>query len=220
MSHFIGLVFEKGADYEDMLAPYNEQDDNYCIFEDCTQEVQDRFDNLPEKDESLDPYGNPRKYPEDKEHYPTLEEYAENWFGYRKNEEGKYGYRHNPDAKWDWYAIGNRWDGYLYGKNGEEHNILPFNEVDWEKMFQGVEKTYTDWNGEEKTYLDDHIPFCLVDTDGTWHERGEMGWFGVSINDKDEDVWGEEVKSYVQHLAELPEEEREEIVVYAVDFHI
>ena len=54
MSHFIGLVFEKGADYEDMLAPYNEQDDNYCIFEDCTQEVQEKFDNLPEKDESLD----------------------------------------------------------------------------------------------------------------------------------------------------------------------
>ena len=91
MSHFIGLVFEKGADYEDMLAPYNEQDDNYCIFEDCTQEVQDRFDNLPEKDERLDEDGNPRKYPEDKEHYPTIEEYAENWFGYRKNEEGKYG---------------------------------------------------------------------------------------------------------------------------------
>ena len=209
MSHFIGLVFEKGIYYEDMLAPYNEQDDNYCIFEDCTQEVQDKFDNLPEKDERLCEDGTPYPYPEDKEHYPTIEEYAENWFGYRKNEEGKYGYHHNPDAKWDWYAVGNRWDGYLYGKNGEEYNQLPFNEVDWEKMF--TEDNEDGYN---------HIPFCLVDTDGTWHERGQMGWWTVVSNEKDKDVWGEEVKSYVQHLAELPEEEREEIVVYAVDFHI
>lgn len=224
MSHFIGLVFVNT--YEDnldeMLEPYNEQseDENYCVFEDCTDEIQERFDDLPEKDDRLTDDGKPWPYPCDKEHYPTFETLAEDWFGYRKNADGIYGYTHNPDAKWDWYAIGNRWDGYLYDKNGKECNLLPFNNVDWEKMFAPIKKTYTDFEGKEQTYTDTHIPFCLVDTDGNWHEKGEMGWWCCVSNEKEKDVWDEEVKMYVKHLTELPEEERKPIVVYAVDFHI
>ena len=153
MSHFIGLVFVNSAenDLDFMLAPYDEQtdDENYIVFEDCTEEIQDKFDNLPEKDESLDENGNPWKYPCDKEHYPTFESLAEDWFGYRKNEEGIYGYTHNPNAKWDWYAIGNRWSGYLYDKNGHEYNQLHFDDVDWEKMFKGVEETSASWTPTE-----------------------------------------------------------------------
>lgn len=211
MSHFIGLVFEKSINLKDMLEPYNEQsnDGQYIVFEDCTEEIQKTFDSLPEKDERLTPEGEPYPYPRDKEHYPTFESLAEDWFGYRKNEDGVYGYTHNPDAKWDWYEIGNRWDGFILGKDGGEHNVAPFNEVDWDKMF--VPKDGEDWN---------RIPFCLVDTDGYWHEKGEMGWFACVSNEKDKDTWENEVKSYIKHLQELPEEEREEIVVYAVDFHI
>ena len=224
MSHFIGLVFVNT--YEDnldeMLEPYNEQTENeqYLEVTDCTDEIQERFDSLPEKDDRLDENGKPWPYLCDKEHYPTFESLAEDWFGYRKNADGIYGYTCNPDAKWDWYAIGNRWDGYLYDKNGKEYNRLPFDDVDWEKMFKKVEETYTNYKGEEETYISSHIPFCLVDTDGTWHEKGEMGWFGMSYGDKDEDVWGDEVETYVKHLAEKPEEERKAIVVFAVDFHI
>ena len=213
MSHFIGLVFvntmESGLDM--MLEPYDEQtqDEDYIVFEDCTEEIQEKFNSLPDKDERLDSDGKPWKYLCDKEHYPTFESLAEDWFGYRKNADGIYGYSHNPDAKWDWYAIGNRWDGYIIGKDGGNHNSLEFDKVDWDKMF--VPEDGDTWN---------RIPFCLVDTDGTWHEKGEMGWFGMSFGDKDEDVWGKEVKTYIQQLTELPEEEREAIVVYAVDFHI
>jgi hypothetical protein len=224
MSHFIGLVFVNSAenDLDSMLEPYDEQtdDENYNVFEDCTEQIQDKFNNLPEKDERLDDDGKPWPYPCDKEHYPTFESLAEDWFGYKKNEDGIYGYTHNPDAKWDWYAIGNRWSGYLYGKNGHEYDQLRFDDVDWEKMFKGVEQTYTTYDGKEETYIDNHIPFCLVDTDGYWHERGEMGWWACVSNEKDGDTWAEEVKSYVKYLAEKPEEERNEIVVYAVDFHI
>lgn len=222
MSHFIGLVFSKDIDVETMLEPYNEQLENeeYLEFEDCTEKVEERFKSLPEKDESVDSDGNPTRYPCDKEHYPTIEALASDWFGYGKNSEGRYGYTHNPNAKWDWYADGGRWAGYIYGKDDGEHNSLPFNEIDWEKMFKKIEHTYTDYKGEETTYIDNHIPFCIVDTDGNWHEKGEMGWFAIVSNEKDEDVWSNEVMDYVKHLEELPEDEKEGIVVYAIDFHI
>lgn len=224
MSHFIGLVFvnTEESNLDVLLEPYDEQTDNeqYLEFTDCTDEIQEKFDNLPDKDERLDENGKPWPYLCDKEHYPTFESLAEDWFGYHKNADGIYGYTNNPDAKWDWYAIGNRWDGYLYDKNGKEYNRLPFDDVDWEKMFKKVEETYTNYKGEEETYISSHVPFCLVDTDGTWHEKGEMGWFGMSYGDKDQDVWDDEVKTYVKHLADKPEEERKAIVVFAVDFHI
>jgi hypothetical protein len=47
-----------------------------------------------------------------------------------------------------------------------------------------------------------------------------MGWFGISFDEKEGDVWGEEVKTYVSQLAKKSDEERDAIVVYAVDFHI
>jgi hypothetical protein len=224
MSHFIGLVFvnTEKDNLVDLLAPYDEQtdDEQYVEFTDCTEEIQEKFDSLPEKDERLDKDGKPYQYLCDKEHYPTFESLAEDWFGYRKNADGIYGYTCNPDAKWDWFAIGNRWDGYLYGKDGKEYNQLPLDDVDWEKMFKKVEETYTNYKGEEETYISSHVPFCLVDRDGYWHEKGEMGWFGMSYGDKDQDVWDDEVKTYVKHLTELPGGERKAIVVYAVDFHI
>ena len=222
MSHFIGLVFvnteENNLDF--MLEPYDEQSETYCEFEDCTDEIQQKFDSLPDKDERIGEDGKPYPYPCDKEHYPTFEALAEEYFGYRKSEDGFYGYTSNPDAKWDWYTIGGRWDGYIYDKDGHECNAAEFDKVDWEKMFSPVEKTYTDFDGKEKTYNDTHIPFCLVTTKGEWFERGEMGWWAVVSNEKKEDEWEEEVKSYVKMISELPEEERKNIVVYAVDFHI
>ena len=224
MSHFIGLVFvnTNESNLDMMLEPFDENTENeqYLEFTDCTEEVQNKFNTLPEKDERLDKDGKPWPYICDKEHYPTFESLAEHWFGYEKNGEGFYGYTCNPDAKWDWYAIGNRWDGYLFGKDGKEYNELPFDEVDWEKMFKDNFKTYTDYNGEEKTYNDYHIPFCIVTRDGDWHEKGEMGWFGISSNDKEQDVWADEVRSYVKSLAENAYGGTKDIVVYAVDFHI
>lgn len=200
MSHFIGLVFvdTNETNLETMLEPYNEQDERFMDFEDRTEEVEAEYDALP--DESKDG--------RDKAHYPDLDNFAEAYFGYEKNLAGRYGYYHNLNAKWDWYAIGNRWDGYLIAKNGINYNQLDFDDVDWEKMFAEDEDG---WN---------RIPFCLVDADGVWHEKGEMGWFGMSFNDKEADVWNNEVKTYIQQLAELPEEDREAITVYAVDFHI
>ena len=201
MSHFIGICFTFGgqAVLDMNLEPYDEQteDEAYLEFVDCTEDLKTEFEELPEVDDKV--YDNGTRRDKDRTHYPTLEQFADEWFGYQQNEDGRYGYTTNPNAKWDWYSVGNRWDGYLKGKNGQEYNRLKFDDVDWDKT---------------------RIPFCFVDTDGNWNEVGEMGWFACVSNEKDEDVWADEFKAYVKSLQDLPEEEREDIMVWAVDFHI
>jgi hypothetical protein len=56
------------------------------------------------------------------------------------------------------------------------------------------------------------MPFCVV-IDGEWYERGQMGWWACVSNEKDKDVWNEEV---TKMLAEIPADSE----VYNVDFHI
>ena len=210
MSHFIGLVFvdTETNNIDDILAPFNEQDDNYCEFVDCTEEVREKFASLPEVDERLDIDGNPYPYPCDLAHYPTIDALADDWFGYNK-EGDEYGYLSNPNAKWDWWAEGNRWDGYIFGKDGGQHNCLEFDEVDWSKMFT---------KDNESGY--NHVPFCYVDMDGHWAEKGEMGWWAIVSNEKEPETWEEEVKGFVKHVQEMPEYVRKNILVYAIDFHI
>lgn len=49
MSHFIGLVFVRPEDdLDEILAPFNEQDEEFMEFVDKTDEVKTEFDKLPE----------------------------------------------------------------------------------------------------------------------------------------------------------------------------
>lgn len=51
--------------------------------------------------------------------YGSLDEFAENYCGYERDDEtGKYGYWENPNKKWDWWVIGGRWRGMLRIKEG------------------------------------------------------------------------------------------------------
>ncbi len=136
------------------------------------------------------------KYEPSKEKYPTLDKLAKDYFGYRKVN-GKYGYMSNPNAKWDWYSEGGRWSGYLTNKEGKTTDIELLTEVDWDK---------TD------------TPFCFVNAEGEWIERGEMGWFAMVANEKKKADWESEFKAYVQSL--LIDNEANEIEVYAIDYHI
>ena len=136
------------------------------------------------------------EYQASKEKYPTLDKFAKEYYGYNKRE-GRYGYMSNPDAKWDWYSVGGRWDGFLINKEGKETNEDYLTEIDWEKT---------------------STPRCFVDTDGVWHEKGEMGWFGMSYGDKKQADWDAEFNAYVQSL--LADAEAKEIEVVAVDYHI
>ena len=55
--------------------------------------------------------------------------------------------------------------------------------------------------------------YAFVDKQGQWHSMGDMGWFGLSANDKDERVWHDEVQKF---LAELDDDD----FLVMVDCHI
>lgn len=265
MSHFIGLVFLRPDDcLEDVLAPFNEQDEAFMEFVDKTDEVKKKWEEIPatcpsegtyieeidrtdlineiwdKAEDTLSPenegafwkpytkdkYPTPAdiakdkkcevvpdetkrngvrfvqkvthnwEYEPSKEKFHTIDEFAREYFSYRKVN-GKYGYMSNPNAKYDWYSEGGRWSGYLTNKEGNTTNCDLLTEIDWEK---------TD------------VPFCFVNDNGEWIERGQMGWFCMTANEKKKDIWEEEFKSYVQSL--LNDEQASEIEVYAIDFHI
>lgn len=275
MSHFIGLVFLRPQDdLDEVLAPFDEQDEEYMEFVDKTDEVKTEFDKLPEscpsegtfieeidqtdsineiwdnaddepeegsEDKIWRPYTKKEfptpsdiakdkkyeivpdetkrdgvrfvqkverewQYESSKAKYPTLDTFAKKYYGYRKVN-GRYGYMSNPNAKYDWYSEGGRWEGYIFNKEGNRTDEELLTEVDWDKMFSKD-------NGDGY----DHIPFCFVDAEGVWHEKGEMGWWAMVSNEKPQAEWGEEFKAYVQSL--LAEPDADEIMVYAIDYHI
>ena len=109
---------------------------------------------------------------------------------------------YNPNAKWDWYCVGGRWSGFLVLKERQEDgsiievNEAYFNEIDWDYM--------KEWN---------RIPFCFVDEDGEWYEKGEMGWFAITTNEMAEDTWRATFEEYINTV-------EDDCLVTVVDFHI
>lgn len=207
MSHFIGLVFHDcDTDLESLLAPFNEQDENYFQFIDRTNKVMETWEKLPEHDFPTYDDGTPNNYPCDKAHYPTIDSLAKDWFGYEKNVEGKWGYKGNPNAKWDWYAEGGRWEGFIKTLKdseweGEGYDCVQFNDIDWDYML-----------------ADENIPFNIVTAGGEWKESGDVGWWGMVENKKPEDAWHNEVRNYVQTIRNEGYADR--VWVEAIDFHI
>lgn len=49
--------------------------------------------------------------------------------------------------------------------------------------------------------------------EGKWYQRGDMGWFGMSSNEKDEDVWNEEFMKLIDGLSD-------DTLLTVVDCHI
>jgi hypothetical protein len=207
MGHDIGLVFLRPeADLEETLAPFNEQDEKYMVFVDKTDEVKEAFDKLPdscpsegtyiEEINQTDRVNDNWAHQASKEKYPTLDAYVKDYYGY-KRVDGRYGYFSNPNAKYDWYIEGGRWDGYLTNSEGAKTNREMLMEVDW-----------------EKTDVLSHF----VNADGEWCEKGKLGWFGMTTNEKPKEDWNAKFKDYVRTL--IADEEAEEIQVVAIDFHI
>lgn len=143
-------------------------------------------------------------------------------FNYITNQWEEYS-RYNPDSKWDWYTDGGRWDGSIKMKDGDFVNSGILGDIDWAdfKPEDYAETPQKDWLGEEYYPLKDDIkwhytkssvPFCLV-VDGVWMEKGQMGWFGISTNNKKQQDWNDEFFSILDRLPENSE-------FHLIDFHI
>lgn len=109
MSHFTCLVISSTAfqkDLEQILLPFHEYE---CTgIEEYTQELDETDDVMARWEEY-----------EDKDEYDnSVGKFAEEYYGYRINDEGRFVRKTNPNAKWDWWVIGGRWKGLLRAKEG------------------------------------------------------------------------------------------------------
>lgn len=48
---------------------------------------------------------------------------------------------------------------------------------------------------------------------GEWNARGDMGWFGISVNDKEKDIWSKTVTDYIDSIPD-------DGILVTVDCHI
>lgn len=133
MSHFSVIVI--GNNIEEQLARYNENEflENIYLNAETVNELQTKFNTND---------SNPEKIKE-------FADWLEWWGGYSIDTDGIY-YRGNHNAKWDWYKVGGRWDGFFAGRNTIKKRDL-----------------------KEMEY-----PFAIV-KNGEWFDKGQMGWFAM-----------------------------------------
>jgi len=102
---------------------------------------------------------------------------------------GYYRTTYNPDSKWDWWRIGGRWDGVAQGfiaESGDRgFNFSPEHErINNNIVCAEILKKRLHHSPEPPA-------FAILTSDGKWHEKGEMGWWGMTRNEKDEGNWKE-----------------------------
>ena len=198
MSHFTVAVFHrKDQSVEELLAPYSED-----------VRVPKRIDLT--KEEAIEfarrHYGGFA----DKTDEECWDAVAADYEDDMKDEEGNLYTTYNPNSKWDWYSIGGRWGGELRLKTGESCDEGRVGDLDfsddedeyeeglrfWDacvegKTFPGSEEYssfykkeyYFEYYGTREAYaksLAEFSTFAVVTPDGTWHEKGRMGWFACS----------------------------------------
>ena len=153
------------------------------------------------------------------------EQNGDDWNGntWRKDENGVWAEysTYNPDSKWDWYTVGGRWRNSIKTKEGElvdacflsEIDFTPFTEEDYEDSVDWVGRPCKSLKeGMEWHYTKNDAPFCII-LDGVWYEKGKMGWWGITSDEKDKEVWDKEVAKLLETLPQ-------DSYVYNVDFHI
>lgn len=211
MSHFCVYVFHnENTTVDELLAPYDENIEfaPYVLYtkEQAIAKVRsdiEEYKNSIYKEYLADPVKYKEKWGHNKNHIDYLEnEFPKklNWTDeecydeivkwYREsgmvNENGSILSTRNPKAKWDWYQIGGRWCNTIPGNEAKMSDI-PIEKID--------------------------TPYAFVTQDGEWVERGQMGWFGISSNEMDDDKWDAKFREYLKTLDK-------DIVLTLVDCHI
>lgn len=133
MSHFTVLVI--GNNPEQALAPYHEFectgiDDRYIREIDITEEVRGDVKEQGSVEESVIYNLGDDSIVSDESELDLADQHK---FGYaiiRNGELIKAVRRTNPNAKWDWYCLGGRWDGFFLHKNGMLTNSLRKGDID------------------------------------------------------------------------------------------
>lgn len=172
MSHFTVLVI--GDNPEEQLAPYDEQLET----PEYDKGVVSKEDIKSCMDFYKDKKNGGYKLPFDE----LYEEKGDDWNSnqWRKNPDGTWHEysSYNPNSKWDWYELGGRWSGELKLKTKQDGD-------------QALKKDITN--------LNDISTFAVL-KDGKWYEKGDMGWFGIVVNEMDEKEWDKQLKKLLKGL--------------------
>jgi len=83
----------------------------------------------------------------------------------------------NPNSKWDWWVIGGRWSNKLKTLNNTQGNQFYKKEINYAKSF-----------------TDEEWPTFAVVFNGEWIQKGEMGWWGITTDAKEQEKWNQEFK--------------------------
>ena len=136
-----------------------------------------------------------------KDLYGTFEEYMEEE-GISSNQNGRYGYWYNPNARYDYFAIGGRWDKWLLTKEGKNVSSCAVSEIDFEGMKKKIlrelpglqeylrsgfmkEDRYPD-EDDYQNLLSTFHTYAVLTPDGIWLEEGTVGNFGFSSESEEE----------------------------------
>lgn len=98
------------------------------------------------------------------------------------NGTGTYKSTYNPDSKWDWWVIGGRWDGSIQNNQRKTENGFNFGAQHHQLIHNTIP---TDDYLEICRNDNGQYPFSIVAPDGTWHQKGRMGWFGISSDENE-----------------------------------
>lgn len=132
----------------------------------------------------------PKKIPL-KQMYLSYDMYLSDWHGI--DDLSVQGYWINPNAKWDWYSLGGRWSGMIKLKKGAQG-------------MAGESGVFGNTVGIDQAQVKDisnlsEIKTFAVLKDGKWYEKGEMGWWGIVSNEKDQEEWDSEIEKLLNSLS-------------------
>lgn len=93
----------------------------------------------------------------------------------------------NPFGKWDWYEIGGRWDGHLYGR-GQNRKLRPVSAIEY--------NTIPVANFLRSKAFAKRLPCAIVTPTGEWIARSmeigaSYGWFLWELSSKE---WAKRVR--------------------------
>ena len=206
MSHFVGIVFGPKEEVDYKLSPYDENLEVEPYIErspkellewakDYEKNMRDTINKYSESVEDnykqerakelMDSLHNQWHNFESKEDYKSLIEKH-----FNLDDKGNAISTYNPNSKWDWYRIGGRWNGDILHAGSYDTNQAP-----------------------KKVLTQIKTPYCFIDLNGEWHERGTMGWWGMSLGEMDRDAWEKEFREYLDSLPE-------DTWLTVIDFHI
>jgi len=209
-------VLVVGKNYEEQLAPYNEElkVDEYVNM-DIKIATKNRKKTIKEYKDILSlPTKKQKNYNIDfvKKELASLSKKTNKEYlmdNLYEDYDKKRGYsttRYNPNSKWDYYEIGGRWCGYFKLKEGKTGIIGESG------MGNNKPKNNADIALKGDIYGEIKPTFAVV-KNGKWYEKGEMGWWGIVRDEKDQNKWEKEFKKLI---ADVPDSE----TLVLLDCHI